>query len=622
MPGNSIGQAYVQIIASADGIKGSVERVLNPEVTRAGQAAGRKISGAIGAQMQNVGKGMMKAGAIATAVSVPIIAGIKKSMDAYKIQSAAETKLTEIYKTRMGVSDKAAKKTMELASALQKQGIIGDEVALSGSQQLATFAKYPGTINTLMPAMENLLAQQKGVNATAEDATNIGNLMGKVLQGQTGALKRVGISFDEGQEKVLKYGTEQEKAAMLAKVITDNVGNMNKTMAQTPEGKIQQMKNALGDLTEQLGAALAPALASVANFISANIIPKVETFLSFLQGHPIIGKIVIGITGLLAVGGPLLILLGTIISSVGALIPVVTAISAPVAGIIAGVVGATAAIGLLYAKSETFRNMLTQLVEVIRGYALAAFNELKPSVVKLGKAVMGLWKTIAPYLLPALKQAAAVAPKVLSAFLSLMSGAIKPIRGAFRLATSAVKLMSTALRHALSVGKTVGSGLAGVVKTVISAFGKVYHAVADPFTKAYDKVKGVIDKVKGFFPLKLGHALSFSTPNIDVKGKFPYGLGGKGTKPSFSVSWSEHAAGGIFDRPTLLQDYNGGNHLVGEAGPEAILPLNPLWRKLDLIAEARGNVNNVWNITVDGAEDPEQFAQRLVGRLKLEMRTV
>ena len=119
MPGHSIGQAYVQIIASADGIKGSVERVLNPEVTRAGQAAGRKISGAIGAQMQNVGKGMMKAGAIATAVSVPIIAGIKKSMAAYKIQSAAETKLTEIYKTRMGVSDKAAKKTMELASALQ-----------------------------------------------------------------------------------------------------------------------------------------------------------------------------------------------------------------------------------------------------------------------------------------------------------------------------------------------------------------------------------------------------------------------------------------------------------------------------------------------------------------------
>ena len=39
---------------------------------------------------------------------------------------------------------------------------------------------------------------------------------------------------------------------MLAKVITDNVGNMNKTMPQTPEGKIQQMKNALGDLTEQL----------------------------------------------------------------------------------------------------------------------------------------------------------------------------------------------------------------------------------------------------------------------------------------------------------------------------------------------------------------------------------
>ena len=71
--------------------------------------------------------------------------------------------------------------------------------------------------------MNNLLAQQKGLNATQTDAVNIGNLMGKVMQGQTSALTRVGISFTAAQEEVLKYGNEQEKAAMLAQVITDNV---------------------------------------------------------------------------------------------------------------------------------------------------------------------------------------------------------------------------------------------------------------------------------------------------------------------------------------------------------------------------------------------------------------
>lgn len=612
----NIGNAYVQIVPSAQGIKGSVESVLSPEATRAGLSAGAKINKAIGSKLQSVGKGMIKAGAIATGLSVPIIAGIKKSMDAYKIQSAAETKLTEIYKTRMGVSDKAAKKTMELASALQKQGIIGDEVALSGSQQLATFAKYPSTINTLMPAMENLLAQQKGVNATAEDATNIGNLMGKVLQGQTGALRRVGVSFDEGQEKVLKYGTEQEKAAMLAKVITDNVGNMNKTMAQTPEGKIQQMKNALGDLTEQLGAALAPTLASVANFLSANVIPKVEGLLTFMQGHPIIAKIVIGITGLLAVGGPLLVMLGTIITSVGAIMPVLTAITAPIAGIIAGVIGATTAIGLLYAKSETFRNMIQQVAEVIKGAAINAFNQLKPAVSRLGSAIQKLWKTIAPYLIPALKRIASVVPLVVSAFARLLSVAIRPIRTALRLATSAVKLMTSALKTALSTGRTVASGLASAVKTIKDAFAKVYHAVMDPFKKAYDKVKDIISKIKGLFPFSVGKIFSGWIPKIKLwtsKSKDTANTNSSVGRENFARAMGQPY---VFKRPTEFY--------AGEAGDEILYGRRSLMSDIrDAVGADRGRpVNNVWNITVDGAENPEQFASRLVGRLKMEMRTV
>ena len=159
---STLGTAYVQIVPSAQGISGKITNAIAPEATKAGQQAGTKISQGIGGRLNTVGKGMMKAGAIATAVSVPIIAGIKKAMDAYQVQNAAETKLTEIYKTRMGATKKAAAETIKLAGALQKEGVVGDEVALSGAQQLATFAKYPSTVNSLMPAMENLLVQQKG----------------------------------------------------------------------------------------------------------------------------------------------------------------------------------------------------------------------------------------------------------------------------------------------------------------------------------------------------------------------------------------------------------------------------------------------------------------------------
>ena len=226
---DTLGQAYVQIIPSADGISGAISKTLNPEATRAGSEAGTRVSTTLSDKISTVGASLAKSGALMTAISVPLIAGINKALDAYEVQMLAETKLTEIYRTRMGASEEAAQATMDLASAIQQVGIIGDEVSLSGAQQLATFAQYPETVDALLPAMDNLLAQQKGFNATTQDAVNVANLMGKAMQGNTGALTRVGITFDEAQEQVLKYGTEEERAAMLAEVINQNVGNMNET---------------------------------------------------------------------------------------------------------------------------------------------------------------------------------------------------------------------------------------------------------------------------------------------------------------------------------------------------------------------------------------------------------
>ena len=109
-----IGKYYVQIIPSADGIGGKVEQAIAPHAKAAGVASGKTIAANIGSTMQSIGGGMMKAGAIATAVSVPIIAGIKSALGAYEVQTAAETKLTEIYKTRMGATKQAAQATIML----------------------------------------------------------------------------------------------------------------------------------------------------------------------------------------------------------------------------------------------------------------------------------------------------------------------------------------------------------------------------------------------------------------------------------------------------------------------------------------------------------------------------
>lgn len=172
---------------------------------------------------------------------------------AYQVQLVAETQLQTIMHQRMGANDEMIQSVKDLCSAQQELGVIGDEVQLSGAQQMATFLKSKQSLDVLIPAMNNLIAQQNGLNATNQDAVSIGNMMGKAMQGQVEVLQRVGITFTDAQKQVLQFGTESERAAMLAQVITDNVGNMNAELAKTDAGKWKQTDNYLGDIKEQLG---------------------------------------------------------------------------------------------------------------------------------------------------------------------------------------------------------------------------------------------------------------------------------------------------------------------------------------------------------------------------------
>lgn len=185
------------------------------------------------------------------------------------VQVEVETKLATVMRQRMEASEADIDATKQLASAQQELGVIGDEVQLAGAQQIATFLSQRSSLEALIPAMNDLLAQQKGLKATGEDAVTVANLMGKAMQGQASALRRVGITFTATQEQVLKYGNESQRAAMLAEVITDNVGHMNAELAKTDAGKAQQMANAIGDIKEVVGSwfeSIEPAIAAVNEF--------------------------------------------------------------------------------------------------------------------------------------------------------------------------------------------------------------------------------------------------------------------------------------------------------------------------------------------------------------------
>lgn len=174
--------------------------------------------------------------------------------EAYSNAAVASKKLEVVMRQRMDATDEDIKSIKAVTSAQKELGVIGGSVQNAGAQQVSTFLTQASSLRTLIPAMNNLLAQQKGVNATQEDAVSIGNLMGKAMQGQTSALRRVGITFTEAEEQILKYGSESERAATLAKVITNNVGEMNAKLAQTDAGKMKQLQNYIGGIKAKIGS--------------------------------------------------------------------------------------------------------------------------------------------------------------------------------------------------------------------------------------------------------------------------------------------------------------------------------------------------------------------------------
>ena len=175
---------------------------------------------------------------------------------AFEAAAVANTKLKTIMEQRMNATAEDVKGVKDVISAQKELGVVSGSVQVAGAQQIGTFATQASTLRTLVPAMNNLLAQQKGVNATQEDAVAVGNLFGKALQGQATALRRVGITFSAAEEKMLKHGTESERAALLARIITNNVGEMNKKLAATPTGQMKQLQMTIGGIKAKIGEAL------------------------------------------------------------------------------------------------------------------------------------------------------------------------------------------------------------------------------------------------------------------------------------------------------------------------------------------------------------------------------
>lgn len=178
---------------------------------------------------------------------------LHQAEQASNVQAVAESRLAHVMQTTMSATSSQIQNIKDLVTEQQRLGVIGDEIQLSGAQELATYLTKESSLKKLLPVMNDMLAQQYGLNATQESAVNIASMMGKVMDGQVGALSRYGYKFSEAQAQILKYGNESKRAAVLADVVSSAVGGMNEALASTPEGQFQQLANDMSDLDEQMG---------------------------------------------------------------------------------------------------------------------------------------------------------------------------------------------------------------------------------------------------------------------------------------------------------------------------------------------------------------------------------
>lgn len=535
------------------------------------------------------------------------IAGIKsfadESIEKANAQIAAETKLVtilnnvkDIQSQGAGAAERAAKSLQNYASQLQTVGVVGDEVTIAGMAQLGTFQMTEEQIKKVSGGMLDLLVNQKGLNATQEDAVNVANMIGKVMMGNVGALQRVGISLDDYQKQIIKTGTADERAAMIAEVLAQNVGGVNEAMRKTDAGQAAAIMNDYGDMQEEvgkklvkmrtklmnafavlttpIGKALEPVLDSLtakfeemlptirqfATNLAAQlpgIVENIASSIEFLATHfqdfmelvknvgPIIAGIATGfaafniITGIIGKVAMLqklfsgIKLAGGIVQFAAMLNPI---------GLVAAAIGVLAvAFYTLYTQSEPFRNAVNRL-----GTRLFTLAEIMASV--LAPVMEAQWGLITSVVGAAVDVIGTILGDIIDVIASIIEFIVNVFTGNWE----------------------------GAWNNVVEIFSGIFTGLKDIAMAPLDFILGMIDRIAS----KIS---SIKLPSI--------GGGGAGESPDHNALGTSFFRGG----PTYVNE-NGGELITLPSGSQ-IMPHQEL---LQLVNNGGGGWRVTVNLTVQG----------------------
>lgn len=560
--------------------------------------------GDVGKKFENlnkIGEGFKSIGTKMTAVGVGISASMG-GLIAKGSEWAASVESTDfLYKNL----DKNVQKTIEANSKAAKAIGLTSQQYKAGATELGTYFKNLGVTAeesaNLSGSTMDLIAD---LGAVADVPFNdaLGDFK-SALMGNYEAVDKYGISLSaaalENSDFVKSLGkswnqlSENEKMMAALNEITRQGASAQGLAAQEAESfgmKFKLLKEQIGETVGTIGASLLPILEPlVAKF--SEVADKIR---KWVEANPeLTSKIltVVGVIGVLAATlGPLLIFIGSCITAFTTISGAISAASGAFAlltgpvGIVIAILAALIAVGVLVYKNwDTIKAYASKIWNAIKTSILNVVNTLKTGIVN----GFNNMKTMAINAWNALKSAAS---SVWNGIKSTVSNIVNGIKS--------------------NVSNTFSS-----LKSVVS---NTWNGIKSTISNAINAAKSAVSNAVG----KIKSLLSFKA-NIGIGTNVTGGAG---------VGW--HATGGVFTKPTIFST-SSGYHGVGEAGPEAILPLKGFYSHLDekleqsainydMLANAIVKASNATGnaIYIDGKEVARVTANHMNSELKkLETRS-
>nr|DAI25276.1 MAG TPA: minor tail protein [Caudoviricetes sp.] len=489
---------------------------LHSGLGKASGFASKAVSG-----IGNAAKGMatVVSGAATAAASYLVNFG-KQSVAAALKAGEVTAKFQQVAKNN-NWTDEEQKSLLSLNKTLGQTGVISGGTLKAAQAQLGTFALTADQVKTLTPALADMIANNKGYNATAQDGVQIANLLGKVMTGSATALSKYGVTMTDAQKKVLQEGSASEKAAMAAQVLEANFGGINKALAQTPQGKMTILQHEIAGLKTSVGNDLIAAFGGVGGAVIKMVQavePLITAFFDKVAalaekiGPPLekvfgavadkIGKIdfsglsnglgslsgpIAAVTGLLGAAG-----LGGALSGLSG-VPVIGGLLSKFGGVLTGLGGPiTLVIGALAGLIATSPQLRAQFGEMLKNVLASlqqAFQMLQPSIQALMSALGQLTAAVMPVITNVIGQ---IIPLLTPIITTLVSVLVPVIQGVLTVVTTVIQAITPAIQ-----------GIQPIVITVINEVMAVIQALMPVIQALAPLVSTIISAIVGFIGMTL-----------------------------------------------------------------------------------------------------------------------